>query len=258
MVGKKADGPAYPIESVARALEILLLLRDRATIGVTEASRQLSVARSTAHRLLGMLEHYGFAQRDTGSRAYRPGPALISLGLSAVLNLDIRRRAQPHMEKLALQLQETVNLIGLEDANVRFLECAEGPQAIRVAARTGLSRPAHCTSAGKAILAELSRVEFDQLYPDEELPGLTPKSITKRSELLAVLDDVRRQGYATNLGESDTGLRAVGVAIPDVFGPPKAGLGVSAPASRLSSATKIEEVARAAQQAAKVIAASFD
>jgi DNA-binding IclR family transcriptional regulator len=256
-LSSREEQPSYPVRSVAKALEILLLLRERESIGVSEVSRRLGVARSTAHRLLAMLEHYQFARREPGTRGYRLGPALVSLGLSAVLNMDIRRRARPHMERLAAEVEETVTLMGLEDANVRFLDCVESPRPIRVGARIGLLRPAHCTSAGKAILAGMTPEELEKLYPDEELVALTESSISQRRLLIAALEEAREQGYATNLGESDPDLAAVGVAIADVVGSPKVGLGISAPASRLSP-TRIETIAEAAKGTARAIAATFD
>ena len=251
------DAPGYPVRSVAKALEILLLLRDRETIGIAQTSRELGIARSTVHRLLGMLEQYEFAQRDPAGRGYRAGMALVSLGLAAVVRMDIRRQARPHMERLAGEVEETVTLMGLEGANVRFLDCVESPRPIRVAGRTGLLRPAHCTSVGKAILAQLPPEELARLYPDETLQRLTDRSIGSRRALFSALEHVRTNGYATNLGESDTDLVAVGVAIPDVTGPPQAGLGVSAPATRLSP-EHIQRIADATQRTAHAIARTFD
>jgi DNA-binding IclR family transcriptional regulator len=255
-MSQRAEPPSYPVSSVAKALEILLLLRDRETVGIADASRQVGIARSTAHRLLSMLEHYEFAQRDPKSRGFRSGPALVSLGLAAVLRMDIRRRARPHMERLASEVEETVTLIGLEGANVRFLDCVESPRTIRVAARIGLQRPAHCTSAGKAILAELDAAELEKLYPSETLPVLTERSIASRRELVSVLEDVRRTGYATNIGESDAGLAAVGVAIPDIAGAPRAGLGIAAPEARLAP-DQITKIVDAARRATRAIADTF-
>jgi DNA-binding IclR family transcriptional regulator len=242
---------------VAKALVILLMLRVHEVIGIAESSRELGIARSTAHRLLSMLEHYEFAQRSSQSRGYRAGPALVSLGLAAVVRMDIRRQARPHMEQLATELEETVTLMGLEGADVRFLDCVESPRPVRVAGRTGLRRPAHCTSAGKAILAELSAEQLDKLYPAEALPGMTEHSITSRRQLLAHLKEVRQAGYATNFGESDVGLVGVGVAIPNVAGPPVAGLGIAAPETRLSP-TQVGRIAAAAQRAARAIANTFE
>jgi DNA-binding IclR family transcriptional regulator len=255
-MSQRAEAPPYPVRSVAKALEILLLLRDRETVSVADASRQLGIARSTAHRLLSMLEHYEFAQRDPRSRGFRSGPALVSLGLAAVLRMDIRRRARPHMEWLAGEVEETVTLMGLEGSNVRFLDCVESPRTIRVAARIGLQRPAHCTSAGKAMLAELDPEELDELYPGETLPALTEHSIVSRRELFSVLEDVRRDGYATNIGESDAGLVAVGVAIPAIAGSPRAGLGIAAPEARLAP-EQITRIVDAARRATRAIAGTF-
>lgn len=257
VLSQRADPPSYPVRSVAKALEVLLLLRDHETIGVSETSRKLGIARSTAHRLLSMLEYYEFAQRDPKSRGYRSGPALVSLGLTAVMQMDIRRRARPHMQQLADEVEETVTLIGLDGADVRFLDCVESPRTIRVAARTGLLRPAHCTSAGKAILARLHPDDVQTLYPHERLRALTERSITSRRELLSVLEEVRQVGYATNIGESDADLAAVGVAIPDIPGAPMAGLGIAAPEARLAPA-QIARIADAAQRAARAIADTFD
>ncbi|MPZ60301.1 MAG: helix-turn-helix domain-containing protein [Propionibacteriales bacterium] len=251
------DAPGYPVRSVGKALEILLMLRDRETIGIAEASRELGIARSTAHRLLSMLEHYRFAQRDTKSRGYRSGPALVSLGLAAVVRMDIRRLARPHMERLAHEIEETVTLMCLEGADVRFLDSVESPRPVRVAGRTGLLRPAHCTSAGKAILADLPSEQLEKLYPDEPLRTLTERSIGSRRRLLTVLEEVRRAGYATNLGESDAGLVGIGVAIPNLAGSPSAGIGIAAPESRLAP-EQIREIADAALRTANAIANTFE
>jgi DNA-binding IclR family transcriptional regulator len=160
------------------------------------------------------------------------------------------------MERLAAEVEETVTLMILEGADVRFVDCVESPRSIRVAARIGLSRPAHCTSGGKAILARLSRDELEELYPSESLPGLTEHSLTRRSDLFSALAEVRGSGYGTNLGESDTELVGVGVAIANVVGSPKAALGVSAPAGRMTP-ERIEEIAAASTRTALLIGETF-
>ncbi|MGB8391431.1 helix-turn-helix domain-containing protein, partial [Mycobacterium sp.] len=51
--------PQYPIESVDNALRVLMMLVERSEIRLTEVSSHLSVASSTAHRLLAMLAYRG-------------------------------------------------------------------------------------------------------------------------------------------------------------------------------------------------------
>ena len=99
--------PAYPIESVDNALRLLLLLERDGRVRVSDAADALGVAPSTAHRLLAMLEHHGFARQEPSSRAYLPGPTLVRVGLSAVRDLDLRTVAHPYLEALRDETGET-------------------------------------------------------------------------------------------------------------------------------------------------------
>lgn len=91
---QKPDAPQYPIESVDKALKLLLLLGEQPSIRLSEATRYLGVASSTAHRLLAMLAYRGFVRQDPVSKAYLPGPALTGWRSrsSAASTLPVPRR----------------------------------------------------------------------------------------------------------------------------------------------------------------------
>src|SRR4051812_14464260 len=178
--------PAHPISSVENALRLLVILRDREEIRVSEASTELGVARSTAHRLLAMLHSYGLVEQ-LPNRAYRVGPVLAEIGLSALRQIDVRAHIRPFLEQLVAELGETAHLIVREGINCRFAESVEGTHALRTTARVGISYPVHMTSGGKALLAELSEAELLELFPDEQLPG----HFGTRDALFAELEDVR-------------------------------------------------------------------
>src|SRR5215212_2895129 len=97
--------PAHPISSVENALRLLVILRDREEIRVSEASAELGVARSTAHRLLAMLHSYGIVEQGP-NRAYRVGPVLAEIGLSALRQVDVRAHIRPFLEALVAELDE--------------------------------------------------------------------------------------------------------------------------------------------------------
>ncbi len=231
--GAEATAPQYPIESVDNALKLLLLLGERPSIRLTEASKFLGVASSTAHRILMMLQYRGFVRQDAASKAYGPGPALTGVAFSVISRMDINGLARPVMQELNDLLNESIHLGALEGSQVRFIEAIESQRAVRVASRLGKSLPAHCTSLGKALLAELDDVELHRLYPSERLPIVTDKSISKRSALEAQLASVRRIGFATNREESEDGVASVAVAVPTKMPGLRIGLSVSAPIGRL-------------------------
>jgi DNA-binding IclR family transcriptional regulator len=252
-----AGRPAYPIESVDNALRLLLLLERDGQARVSDAADALGVAVSTAHRLLAMLEHHGFARQDPGTRAYLAGPALVRVGLSAVRDLELRKVAHPYLEALRDEIGETVQAAVLRGPEVVVVDAVEAPTALRVAAPPGRTMWAHCTSVGKAILAALPADHLDRLYPPEQaaLPAMTARSIADRGQLLAALDRVRAAGHALSHEESDEGVGSVAVAVVGDDRPCGA-IGAVYPTSRASE-HQIGRIARALRATADEIAAAL-
>ena len=245
--------PQYPIESVGNALRLLLMFRESPQLRLSDARDQLGVAHSTAHRLMAMLVYHGFVRQDPISRTYVAGPALVDVGLSVVRAMDIRTVARDLLESLSAATNETAHLAQLEGAHVRFLDAVESPHALRVAARTGRTLPAHATSVGKALLAELSTEQLRSLYRSEKLdPGPTSKTLKTRTELEAELDRIRRRGYATNAAESEDGVSSVGVAVVHPSRGPIAALSLAAPVGRMSAA-QARTAAAKLQEAAELL-----
>jgi DNA-binding IclR family transcriptional regulator len=231
--GQRVEGAS---SSVDNALRLLELIGEHQIIRVSEAAELLGVARSTAHRLLGALRRRGFVLQDKPNGAYRPGPVLNEIGLAAIGRIDIRLVARPVLEELSEQTQETVSLSLLEGRNVRFVDGVESPRSVRVGNRTGLVLPAHCTAAGKAILAALPRIELARRYSGRELVARTSASISSWEQLEDDLEHVRRRGYALNAEEGEEGICAVAAAVRDLTNAPLASLAVVLPATRMTQA----------------------
>lgn len=203
----------YPIESVDNALRLLLWLRERSRVGVAEAARYLGVAPSTAHRLLSMLRHHGFAVQD-GRRAYLPGPVFGQLGIVGKPHRDLPTIVRPYLQALSQSLKETTHLVVREGTTVRFLDGVEAPHALQVGSRAGMSLPAHCTSGGKILLAQLTPAEVSALYP-RGLPAGYGPAVADMATLKRQLAAARRAGYAINREESERGIIGVAVCLRD-------------------------------------------
>ena len=244
--------PQYPIESVDNALKLLLLLGEQPQIRLSEATRYLGVASSTAHRLLAMLTYRGFVRQDPVSKAYLPGPALTSVAFAIFGRIDVPATATPIMRGLSERLRETIHVGMLDGANVRFVAAVEGPAAVRVASRLGRTMPAHCTSTGKVLLAQLPEPELRQLFPREKLERITSQSIGSRATLEAELSRIRERGYAVNREESEQGVASLAVPIPTRAPGLLLALNAAAPQDRLDT-SQYAAVAAALIKAAKEI-----
>lgn len=249
--------PKYPIESVNNALRLLLLVRDSPSISVAEASRSLEVAPSTAHRLLAMLQHHDFVQRDPRTRQYRAGRVLTEIGLAALRDFDIRTVVRPLLERLVERVGETVHLTILRGSSVFFLDCVEADKVLRAGSRVGQSLPAHATAAGKVLLAQLPEEVVKELYPSERLPAVTEKTTRSRRALLRELAEIRERGYATNTGESEEYVVAVAAAIKDHGGSVRGAVTVAAPDARLP-ARDLPRIGKMVQEATETMGASLD
>ena len=112
--------------------------------------------------------------------------------------------------------------------------------------------PAHCTSTGKILLAQLSEAELRQLLPNEKLERITSSSIVSRKALEAELSRTRERGYAVNREESEEGVASVAVPIPTRAPGLRLALNAAAPQNRLDS-SRYSSVAAALTKAAKEI-----
>lgn len=242
-----ATQPRYPIESVANALTALDMLRSRGPLRVTEVAEALGIARSTAHRMLSILQSHGFAAADE-KLGYYVGPTLMRLGASALAAQDVRRAARPILRALARATGETCELAILDGTSVLLVDIAEGTQVLRVVDELGERAPAHLTAAGKAMLANLSEKRLDELYAGQVLEAVTPYSISSRRALNQELRRVRRDGFASV--KMELGLEYVGVAaaIRQLESAQPAAITVALPTLRADEdfATKLGRVVAAA------------
>ncbi|MDP9246216.1 MAG: IclR family transcriptional regulator [Chloroflexota bacterium] len=226
--------PSYPIGSVDNALRLLMLFRKRNRLRVSDAAEELGVARSTAHRLLAMLELHDFVAQDPATRLYIAGPGLTDIGLAIVRDMDIRTIARPTLERLGREVGETVHLLILRGSDALFVDSVESTNVLRVGTRIGMVLPAHSTAGGKALLAQLSRDELRGLYPRERLDRVTKRTVGTRTELFRELDRTKKRRYAVNTGESEADIAAVAAPVLDRQGRLRASVAIAAPMARVN------------------------
>ena len=224
--------PSPPIESVDRALQLLQLLHEGATLSVTDAAHRLDVAPSTAYRLLSSLVFRGFAVQDHGRR-YRIGPVFVPSRAEELTPRVLREMAHPALERLHERSGETVQLMVLHRRDIKFVDGMECERPLRVGVRVGDQMPAHCSAGGKAILAALSNAEVERLY-HLGLPEWPTARITDPVALKRHLAHVRQLGYGDNREETERGVSGVGMTIRDSLGRPVGAFTIAVPTARFT------------------------
>ena len=87
--GRSGTGPASAVQSVDRAVSVLEILARHGEAGVTEIAGELGVHKSTAFRLLGVLENRGLVAQTKDRGKYHLGAGVLRLAGAAAVRLDI-------------------------------------------------------------------------------------------------------------------------------------------------------------------------
>jgi len=239
------------VQSVDRAIRILELLAQRGASGVTEIAAQLGVHKSTAFRLISVLEGHQLVEQVRDHGKYHLGLGIIRLAGASAAQLDLTREGQQICERLADELGETVNIAVLEEFWVINISQVRGPAAVASHNWVGQLTPPHATSSGKVLLASRMDGVVDRLLA-RPLQRYTPRTITSSDDLRAQLAAVRELGYGITVEELEIGLNAVAAPIRTLGGEVIAAVSVSGPSYRLSE-ERIHEAAAPVMAAAAEI-----
>jgi IclR family acetate operon transcriptional repressor len=247
-----------PVQAVVRSLRILeaVATADGAVssgVGVIEVARLAGLSPGTTHRLLATLGAEGYVTQDETTSRYRLGPGLFALARAAESEITaLRALVTPAMETLSRAFGETVNLAVLDRRHIIYVDQIESDRPIRAFNRTGNRVPAHASAAGKALLAFTPEGIVASLGT-LPLESFTSRTITSTEELAEHLREVRRRGYALDLGEQDEEVICVASPVASPSQPPVAALSVSGPAQRMRSLNLDDVGAQLAAVASEIL-----
>ncbi len=234
------------IQSVDRALDVLEALAEAGEeLPLREVAARTDLNVSTCHHLLATLVKRGYAGRSRLGRLYFIGNKVSELSHRRFSQFNIVEMAMPILRRLNQETGEALKLSALQGHELVTLAELDSSHPIQVRADTiSESTAAHATATGKAILAWLPEVEIAKVIAENGLRRFTDRTITNIEELMEQLRYVRRNGYASDNEEFQTGVVGVGAAVRDHHGAVIAAVSSSVPEMR--STTQLLETMRSA------------
>ncbi|MEU2716490.1 IclR family transcriptional regulator [Streptomyces sp. NPDC007205] len=239
---RNGRGAVSAVQSVDRAVSVLEILARHGEAGVTEIAEELDVHKSTAFRLLGVLENRGLVAQAKDRGKYYLGAGVLRLAGAAAVRLDISQEGVPVCREVADELGETVNIAVLDDDAAVNIMQARGTASVTAQNWLGRRTPLHATSSGKVLLAHMPPTLREGLLA-RSLPRFTDRTITGAAMLRAELEAVVEQGYGVTIEELELGLAAVAAPVRAHDGKVIAAISVSGPVYRLNP-DRLPEVAK--------------
>lgn len=239
------------IKSVNRAFQILAVLREQGSSGVTDVANEVGMSKGSVHTYLNTLMQHGAVTEYNGE--YRLGLQLLELGGFAKRENIVYQCAQEPLDEIATQTGELARLVVREQGHGVYLSKAEGENAIETTIQPGQREHLHCTSQGKAILAHLSESEVRRIAAEHGLPARTAETITDIETLLEELETIRDTDVAFSRSEVTRGMHCVASPVFAPDGNVVAAIGVCGPKSRLQGERFESEIPEIIKDAANVI-----
>ena len=234
---------AYHVESLARGLSVLSAFSlERPALSLTDISQRLQLNKTTTFRLLSTLENLGYLQRDGQTKLYRPSLEVLRLGFVVLNGLEVRQVAAPHLRRLVEEVEETVNLVVLDNHEVVYIDRVGSKHMVSIYRPVGSRLPVYCTSTGKALTAFLPPTRLALVLEATSWVRHTDRTLVTPDAFKENLALVRSRGFADSYGELLPELCAVAAPIRQHDGQVVAAVNISVPTHRMSYEKLVDEL----------------
>lgn len=200
-------------QTLQRGVDILGVVARHGPSTPRQIAERMKLTRSTAHRLVTALAERGMLRH--GERGYELGPKLLALAEVARLQRPLSSLARPHLEALAHEELDAVNLAVRDGRRIRYLDQACGARRMTVRSVIGELRPMATTALGRALLLDDAESTWRDIY--EEDPD-APRGANAMFAWIARMRQYREQQAAFDIEENEDRVRCVAAPIRDASG----------------------------------------
>lgn len=224
-----------PIQVSERIFRTIECMAQNGPIGLLDLSKELSLNKTTVHRILNSLICMDYVKQDPDTLKYSLTFKICSISnriLSQNTMIDI---ARPYLHELAEQTGEIVHLVQLIETEAVYIDKVEATRnTVRLVSMVGKMIPLYCSGVGKAMLADMPDEKIDLIWKNSKIRKLTDYTITDYQVFRETIAQIRRNGYALDNEENEIGVRCVAVSLKNFSGKSTYAISVSAPKDRMS------------------------
>jgi IclR family acetate operon transcriptional repressor len=215
----------HAVKVLEKAFSILEELQrdDRQRGRLNQIAASLRMPKATAFRILKTLELLGYVEYNETGETYCLSERARNLGYPTISSVLVRL-ARPVMMRLVAEFEQTVNLAVVEMDRLVYKAAQEGLRSVRMQPIPGVLLPWAKTALGRSILAYLPKAQAVTMVNTNPARKLSEDTFERSVRGLA---QIRSDGFALDIEESERGLCCVGAPIFDRFNKPFASISIS-------------------------------
>ncbi|RYF33428.1 MAG: IclR family transcriptional regulator [Comamonadaceae bacterium] len=246
-------GDSY-VQSFARGLEVIRSFSAAAPRQtLSEVAAASGLTRAGARRILLTLQTLGYVESD--GKLFSLTPRILDLGFAYLSSMPIWNRAEPVMDALVEEVQESCSAAVLAGTDIVYVMRVATHKIMSISLGVGSRLPAWCTSMGRLLLAELDDDALRARLGASDIDALTKHTVTDRDALLARIAQARKQRWCLVNQELEEGLVSIAAPIVNRSGRMVAALNISGQANRTSAKVMQDTMLPALREAAQRISA---
>lgn len=222
-------------QSARRVLKLLNYISEHGqSMTAKIVAHELGVSLPTAYHVINSLIQEGYIERRSGSKGYRLGRMIPLLYQRSLGQGDLVSDVEPVLDHLAEQSGQRTYLAVYREGEVMVVhrKCAPGSPRLPEADDEGYRDAEHALALGKVLLADISDETMKAYKDNKALEAYTAKTITDPCRLESCLNQVRSEGFATDLEEFAEGFCCIAAPIRGGSGGVEASVGISIPSRR--------------------------
>ena len=235
------------IQSIDRAMAIIhILISDpyKREWSISDLSERAELPISTMHRILSSLIKHRLVTQNPVTKHYRVGYFWMEVGMQVLESIDFRGAAQPVMENLAKEVEESIYL-NIQDGTFGItIEIVDSPLKVRIAETVGTRIPLYIGAPNKAILSFLMEDEREQILEESELTKEEKESLRESIVM------IQKTGYAYSVSEQTEGTASLAAPVFGYGNKVVAAVSINGPSFRITKERMpllIEKVKKAAE-----------
>jgi len=226
--------PGAEIKVLDKALQVMdLLARSGKGMKAPEVAEALSLPRSTAVRILGVLESHDVVRKDRGV-AFLSGTRLLWWETCYRIEIEPSKAIKPCLERIRDLTSETAHFSVLVGDRTVVVEQAASLHVTSSRQHLGSSAPLNAGASGRVALSYLSDKERRRFLSCRNLERLTTRTITDKTMLEREIQIYRDRGFAISRGERVPNTTSVAVGVLSKSGEIFGLLSVIGPSDRLN------------------------
>lgn len=226
----------YHIPILEKGMQVIeLIAQNEKGLTVQSLVNSLNHSKTSIYRIVCSLEEMGYLRKNQETNSFSITKKLFKIGLSSLGTTTIIEHAYDPMRRLRDELRETVVLGTLMGTKIVILEQVIGSHHFSFILKPGMGVCLHASAPGKAMMANISEQERDEILSKIEYTSYTENTITNTDDYIQELTKVKNCGYGLDMGEELTGVRCIGAPIFNQAGKVAAAIWITGPAERLSN-----------------------